>query len=71
MKIQFMWNVKANVMSVIIGSNGTISKSLTHYLSNITGKHECKDIKKQQYGTLHTYCEKCSSKSRKHILRVK
>jgi hypothetical protein len=39
-----MWNVKAKVIPVIIGVNGTISKSLTQYQRNITGKHEIKEI---------------------------
>jgi hypothetical protein len=50
-----MWNVKANVIPVIIRENGTISKSIRQYLSNNPGKHECKEIKKQQYWALNTY----------------
>jgi len=38
-EIQCMWNVKANVLPVIIGATGTISKSLRQYLSNIPGNH--------------------------------
>ena len=34
-EIQRMWNVKTKVIPVITGATGTISKSLTHYLSNI------------------------------------
>ena len=42
-----MWNVKAKVIPVvIIGSTGTISKSLRQYLSNVPGKHEIKDLQK-------------------------
>jgi hypothetical protein len=37
--IQHMWNVKTEVIPVIIGTNGTISISLRQYLSNKTGKH--------------------------------
>ena len=37
-EIQHMWNVKAKVIPVIIGANGTISKSFRQYLSNVTGK---------------------------------
>jgi hypothetical protein len=36
-EIQRMWNVKAEVIPVIIGATGTISKSFRQYLSNITG----------------------------------
>jgi len=57
-KIQRMWNVKANVIPVIIVANGTITNSLRQYLSNITGKQEIKEIQKQPYWTLHTYCGK-------------
>jgi hypothetical protein len=41
-----MWNVKTKVISVIIWANGTISKSLRQYLSNIPGKHEIKELQK-------------------------
>jgi hypothetical protein len=37
-EIQRMWNVKTNVIPVIIGATGTISKSFRKYLSNITTK---------------------------------
>jgi uncharacterized protein YycO len=43
---QPMWNVIAKAISVIIGVTGTISKSLTQYLNNISGKHETKELKK-------------------------
>jgi hypothetical protein len=45
-EIQGMWNMKANVIPVIIGATGTISKSLKQYLSNIPGKHKLKNHKK-------------------------
>ena len=51
-EIQRMWNVKTNVIPVIIWTTGTISKSFRKYLSNIPGKHE---IKEQSYWALHTY----------------
>ena len=37
-----MWNVKAQVIPV----TGTISKSLTQYLSKIPGKHKIKELQK-------------------------
>ena len=46
MRIQLMWNVKANMILVIIGLTGTISKSLRQFLSNIPGKHEMKELQK-------------------------
>jgi len=59
-EIQCMWYVKEKVLPVIIGTTGTISKSLRQYLSNILGKHENKGTaKKQPYCALHTYCGKC------------
>jgi hypothetical protein len=43
-EIQRMWNMKSNVIPVIIGETGTISKSLRQYLSNVPGKHEIKEL---------------------------
>jgi hypothetical protein len=53
-EIQRMWNVKTNVIPVITGATGTISKSFTKYLSNVTRKHEM-NYRKQLYWALHTY----------------
>jgi hypothetical protein len=39
-----MWNVKTNVMQVVIGVTGNISKSFSKYLNNISGKHEIKEL---------------------------
>jgi hypothetical protein len=39
-----MWNVKASVIPVITGATGTISVSLTQYLSNIPVKREIKEL---------------------------
>ena len=58
-QIQCMWNVKGRVIPVITGANGTVSKSLRQYLSNILGKHEMKELQKQPYWALHTNCGKC------------
>jgi hypothetical protein len=44
--IDRMWNVNAEVMSVIIGATGTTSKSLRQYLSHIQGKHNIKELQK-------------------------
>jgi hypothetical protein len=49
-EIQRMWNVKTEVIAVIIVATGTISKSPRQYLSNIPGKHEIKEV--QQTATL-------------------
>jgi hypothetical protein len=42
-----MCNVKEEVIPVIIGVTGTISKSLRQYLNNILGKHKIKELKKK------------------------
>jgi len=41
-----MWNVKTKVIPVIIGVTGTVSTSFRKYMSNIPGKHEVKNSKK-------------------------
>ena len=52
---QRMWNVKTNVIPVIIGADGTISKSFRKYLSNVPGIHEIKELQKTAIlGTAHT-----------------
>jgi len=57
--------MKAKVIAVIIWVNGTISKSLRQYLSNIPGKCEIKEW------ALHTYYGKCQFTSTKYISWVK
>ena len=53
-EIQRMWNVKANMIPVIIGATGTISESLRQYLSNIPGKHGIRELQKTAIlGTAH------------------
>jgi hypothetical protein len=42
-EIQGMCSVKAEVIPVIIGATGTVSKSLRQYLSNVPGKGEIKE----------------------------
>jgi hypothetical protein len=50
-----MWNVKTNVLPVIIGVIGIISKSFRKYLSNEPGIHEVKELQKTAIlGTAHT-----------------
>jgi hypothetical protein len=53
-EIQRMWNVKTNVILVITGATGTISKSFRKYLRNVPGKHEVKELQKTAIlGTAH------------------
>ena len=53
-EIQPMWNMKANVIPVIIGATGTISKSLRQYLNNIPWKHGIKELQSTAIlGTVH------------------
>ena len=52
--IQRMWNVKTNVIPVIIVATGTISKTFRKYLRNIPGNHEVKELQKTAIlGTVH------------------
>jgi hypothetical protein len=57
-EIQRMWNVKTQVMPVIIGATGTISRSFRKYLSSVPGKHGIKEPQKTVVlGTAHTLRE--------------
>jgi hypothetical protein len=42
-----MRNVKTNVIPIITGEPGTISKLFRKYLSKISGQYESKDYRKQ------------------------
>jgi hypothetical protein len=42
--VQFIWNVKATVIPVIIEKKKKISKSLRKYLSNVPQKHKITDL---------------------------
>jgi hypothetical protein len=49
-------NVKTEVIPVIMGATGTISKSFRKYVSNIRGKHEVKELQKTAIlGTAHIF----------------
>jgi hypothetical protein len=48
-EIQPMWNMEAKVIQVKIGATGTVSRSLRQYPSNITGRHEIKELQKQSH----------------------
>jgi hypothetical protein len=49
-----MWNVKTNVIPVIIGAVGIISKSFRKYVSNIPRNHDVKELQKTAIlGTAH------------------
>jgi hypothetical protein len=49
-----MWNVKTRVIPVIIGTTGTVSKSLRKYVSNIPENHEVRELQKTAIlGTAH------------------
>jgi len=53
-EIQSTWNVKREVTPAITVATDIISKSVTHYLSNIPGKHEMKGVQKTAImGTAH------------------
>ena len=55
---QHMWNVKTEVIPVIIGATGTISKSFRKYMSNIPENMKSRKSRKQSYWALHTYLGK-------------
>jgi hypothetical protein len=63
-----MCNVKTNVIPVIIGEAGTISKSFIKYLSNKLAKQEIKNYRKQPYWAQHTYCGKHKCKSKINLI---
>jgi hypothetical protein len=47
-------NNETNVIPVIIGTTGTVSKSFRKYVSNIPGNHEVKKLQKTAIlGTAH------------------
>jgi hypothetical protein len=49
-----MWNVNIEVIPVIAGANGKISKALRKRLSNIQGEHKIKAPQKRAIsGTVH------------------
>jgi len=54
-EIQRMWNVKTQVIPVIIGATGTISKPFIKSVSNIPGKHGVQELQKTAIlSTAHT-----------------
>ena len=49
-----MWSVKTKVIPVITGAAGTILKSFRHYLSNVLGNDEIRELQKTaKLGTAH------------------
>jgi len=49
-----MWNLKTKVILLILGANGTISKSFRKYLSYVPGKHDIREVQKTAIlGTAH------------------
>ena len=53
-KVRHMWNVKTEVIPVIRGATGTISKSLATYQEST----KLRNCNTQPYLGLHTYCGK-------------
>jgi len=54
-EIQRMWNVKIEVIPVIIGATGTISKSFGKYVRTYQENMKSRNYRKQPYWALHTY----------------
>jgi hypothetical protein len=57
--MQCIWNVKENLILVITGAYGTISKSLGYYLSNIPGRHEIEELQDTVVLDTTHNCGKC------------
>jgi len=51
--MEIEWNVQTKAIPVIIGENGTVSGPFGQYLSNVEGKREIKELRKQLYWSLH------------------
>jgi hypothetical protein len=71
-EIQRIWNEKAKVIPVIIGTTGNIPKSVRKCLSNIAENTKLRNCKrKQPRWSLHTHHGKCCCKGTTHISRTK
>jgi hypothetical protein len=54
-EIQRLWNIKIEVIQLIIRATGSVSESFAKYLSNIPGKRDIKELQKAAIlGTAHT-----------------
>jgi hypothetical protein len=59
------------VIPIITGATGTISKSFRKYVSNITGKHEIKELQKIAIlGRAHTLLKVLSSSTKDVTLQI-
>jgi hypothetical protein len=70
-EIERMWNVRTKVTPVITGATGTVSRSFRKYLSNVSGKHEISNYRKQPYWALHTHTAGSSSVEEQNIYHRK
>ena len=69
-EIQNLWNVKTEVIQLIIGVTGSVSESFTKYLSNIPGKQDIKELQKTAIlVTAHTIWKVLMCNSTKHAAR--
>jgi hypothetical protein len=50
-----MWNVKTEVIPVIIGATGTTSKSFKKYPRHIPKRTKSRNYRKQPHWALHIY----------------
>jgi hypothetical protein len=48
-------SVKTEVIPVVIGATGTISKSFRKYLGNVPGKHDIRELQKQLRCTVQNF----------------
>ena len=61
-EIQRMWNVKTNLIPVIIGETGTISNNSENTWTTYRESTKWSNYRKQPYWALHTHCGKYWSK---------
>jgi len=52
-----VWNVKAEVILLITGATGTVSKSFRKYMRHLLGKHRIKELQITAiFGTANIFC---------------
>jgi hypothetical protein len=57
-EIRCMWDVKTELIPLILEATVTMSKSLTKYLSKVPPKYDIKYLQTTAILALHTYCGK-------------
>jgi len=60
LEIQRMWNIKARVVSIVVGALGASSNNLEKHFQEIPGKNKIPNWQRQQYLAVHISYERCS-----------